>query len=166
MGLSIAIMVVISRFSISIPILGFTSIKVGLGFIVTFFVATEISPLSGAIVAAASDVIHAFLFPIGPYFVGFTITSFISGLIVGYLFKLLSHNKNNNSASFFTCLICVSVTKLFITIANTFWINILYSTPFSALIIPRLIAMVLMIIIITPICFVISKYSHNIIKIS
>lgn len=165
MGLAIAILVVMGKFlSFTFPIMGFPSIKIGFGLSLIFLVAIKMSPIKAATVAALADVIHATLFPIGPFFPGFTLTSFLSGLMIGYSFIWLNKifAKNNYfSASFIACSISILVTEIFITLLNTLWLNILYSTPISILIIPRIFAAIIRTFLIVPISYFLYKFSKN-----
>ena len=163
-GVAVTLMVVISKFSIGVPIVGFTSVKVDFGFIIMFLVATLVNPVSGAVVAALADVLHSFLFPVGPFFPGFALTRFLSGLIVGYVFIYLNKILVKNSIkkiSFIACLFSVLITQIFSTLLNTVWISIVYSIEASVLIWPRCIALIIRTILITPVCYVLYKFFKN-----
>ncbi len=164
MGIAVALTVVVSRFlSFVIPLFGFTTIKVSFGFIIIFLVSTQIHPICGGIVAAIADVVGAFLFPIGAYFPGFTLTSFLAAIMVGYLFKFF--NKNNlKQTSFVACFSSVAIAMAFITFLNTFWVQILFSVPFKVLIIPRIISTAIVVILISPAVFFLSRLLKKIVK--
>lgn len=157
MGIAIALTVIASRFlSFVIPLFGFQTIKISFGFIIIFLVSTQIHPICGGVVAAISDVVRSFLFPIGAYFPGFTLTSFLAGIMVGYLFKLFNR-KNAERISFLACFGAVVISMAFISFLNTFWAQILFSVPFEVLIIPRLISTAIVVILISPVVFFLSK---------
>ena len=84
LAMLIAIEVILSRF-LSINA---WNIKIGFGFVPVVIAAILYGPLAGGIVGALSDFIGALLFPIGTYFPGFTLTSFLMGMIFGlFLYK-------------------------------------------------------------------------------
>ena len=74
----------------------------------------------------------AILFPIGPYFPGFTLTAFLTGMIYGkFLYKKTSIPRIAGA---------VLVTQLLLSlVVNSFWISILYSSPYTALLATRIV---------------------------
>ena len=84
LAMLIAIEVILSRF-LSINA---WNIKIGFGFVPVLIAAILYGPLAGGLVGALSDFIGAVLFPIGTYFPGFTLTSFLMGFVFGlFLYK-------------------------------------------------------------------------------
>ena len=84
LAMLIAIEVILSRF-LSVNA---WNIKIGFGFIPVVIAAVLYGPLAGGIVGALSDFIGALLFPIGTYFPGFTLSSFLMGVVFGlFLYK-------------------------------------------------------------------------------
>ena len=74
LGLLTAVEVVLSRFcSISA-----WNIKIGFSFVPIAIGGILFGPLGGGLVGALGDFIGAVLFPIGPYFPGFTLTAFLT----------------------------------------------------------------------------------------
>ena len=63
------------------------NIKIGFSFVPVVIGAMLYGPLGGAVVGALGDFIGALLFPIGPYFPGFTLTAFLTGAVFGLLLK-------------------------------------------------------------------------------
>src|SRR5690606_32512622 len=84
MGLLVGTEVVLSRFaSISL-----WNAKIGFGFVPLVIAAILMGPIKAGIVGALADFIGATLFPIGTYFIGFTITNFLTGVVLGmFLYK-------------------------------------------------------------------------------
>ncbi len=82
-ALLIALQIVLSRF-LSIQA---WSIKIGFGFIPVVIAATLFGPVDAAIVGGMADLLGTLLFPIGPYFPGFTFTAALIGVIFGLLLK-------------------------------------------------------------------------------
>ena len=94
--------------------------------------AIMFGPLKAGIVAALADFIGAILFPIGPYFPGFTLTAFLTGLSFG----IFLHKKQ----SAVRILGAVAINQLLLSLLlNTFWISILYTSPYGAVLATRII---------------------------
>ena len=79
LALLTAIQVVLSRF-LSFSTL---SLKIGFAFLPVTIGAAVLGPVGGAIVGGLGDFLGAVLFPIGPYFPGFTLTTALSGVAFG-----------------------------------------------------------------------------------
>lgn len=133
LGLLVAVDIVLSRFlSISA-----WNIKIGFSFVPIALAAILYGPLAGGLVAAVGDFLGAVLFPIGPYFPGFTFTAFLTGMVFG----LFLHKKQNlrNIAG------AVLVNQLIMSLLlNTLWISILYGSPFLPLLETRVFQAVLL----------------------
>lgn len=122
LGLLVAVEIVLSRFcSISA-----WNMKIGFGFLPVAVAAVMYGPLSAGIVAALGDFIGAILFPIGPYFPGFTLTAFLTGLIFG----LFLYKKQSASRIFGAVIVNQLILSLLL---NTLWISVLYGSPFHTL---------------------------------
>lgn len=121
-----AIEIVLSRFlSISA-----WNIKIGFSFIPVVLAAILYGPLAAGAVGALGDFLGAILFPIGPYFPGFTLTAFLTGLVFGFFL----HKKNSilNTAA------AVGINQFILSLfLNTYWISVLYGSPYSALLATR-----------------------------
>ena len=122
-----ALEIVLSRFlSISA-----WNTKIGFAFVPVVLAALLLGPLQAGIVAALADFLGALLFPVGPYFPGFTLTAFLMGLCYGlFLYK---------KQSFLRILLAVAVHQLVLSLLlNTLWISMLYGSPYAALLVSRL----------------------------
>ena len=106
----------------------FTDVSMNLSFEVA---ALLLGALNAGIVAALADFLGALLFPVGPYFPGFTLTAFLMGLCYGlFLYK---------KQSFVRILAAVAVHQLVLSLLlNTLWISLLYGSPYKALLVSRL----------------------------
>lgn len=115
LGVLISTEVVLSRFfSISA-----WNIKIGFSFL-------------PVVVAALGDLIGALLFPIGAYFPGFTLTAFLTGIVFG----LFLHK----GQSMMRVIGAVAVNQLVLSLLlNTLWISVMYHSPFSALLVVRIV---------------------------
>lgn len=128
MALLVAIEIVLSRF-LSINA---WNLKIGFSFIPIVIAAYLYGPICAGIVAAMGDFLGAILFPIGPYFPGFTLTAFLTGVVFG----LFLYQKNTMGRAFLAVLINQLLLSLLL---NTFWISFLYDMPFTATFMTRIL---------------------------
>lgn len=126
LGTLLAAEIVLSRFlSVSA-----WNIKLGFSFVPVAIAAMLYGPLPAAVTAALGDFLGALLFPIGPYFPGFTLTAFLTGLTFGALL----HTKQSAART----ALAVGIVQLPLSLLlNTFWISLLYSSPFWPLLATR-----------------------------
>ena len=82
MSILVALEVIIARFGTIRPT---QSIKISLDFIPIVAAAVLYGPVPAVIISILADVLGAFLFPVGPYFPGFTLTAALTGLLYGLL---------------------------------------------------------------------------------
>lgn len=127
-ALLIALHIVLSRFCS----INAWNIKIGFSFVPVFIAAYLYGPLFAGSVGGLGDFLGAVLFPIGPYFPGFTLTCFASGL----LFGILLHRKRS-----FPRILCAVLADQLVLglLLNTFWISVLYGSPFRALFLTRVV---------------------------
>ena len=128
LGVLLALEIVLARFlSISA-----WNIRVGFSFVPIVLAAMLYGPIPAATVAALGDFLGALLFPIGPYFPGFTLTAFLTGLTFG----LFLYKKRGLARTAAAVLIVQFLLGL---LMNTFWISALYQSPFVPLLATRVI---------------------------
>ena len=102
------------------------NMKIGLAFLPVYAAAYLYGPWIAAIVGWLGDLIGALIFPIGPYFPGFTLSCALTGVIFGLLLKGGKPLKSVIAA--------VAMDQVFIgLLMNTFWISLLYGSPFLQL---------------------------------
>lgn len=105
--------------------------KIGFGFVAVALCAALFGPAYALILGGLADFLGAVLFPIGPYFFGFTLTAMLTGLCFGILLY-----KKTNALKLF---ICVFINQFILSlVVNSLWIHLLYGTPFSAVLISRI----------------------------
>lgn len=92
---------------------------VSFGFITVAFAACYLGVPYAMAVAGLGDLIGAVIKPFGPYFVGFTVTNLVVGLILGLFLK-----KNANIIKIGLAVIISKITCSLIL--NTIWVSILY----------------------------------------
>lgn len=128
MGLLVALQVVLSRFfSINA-----WNLKIGFSFLPIAVAGMFFGPIGAAIVATVADLVGAILFPSGQFFIGFTVTALLGGLVWGTFL----HKKQTNGR----ILCAVLIEQLILSLLmNTLWISILYSSPFVPLMTSRVV---------------------------
>lgn len=125
-GLLAATHIILSRFlSINTAIL-----KIGFAFVPVFLAAWAYGPLPAAAVGALGDFLGAVLFPIGPYFPGFT----LSCALTGVLFGLLLHKEQTLPR----ILAAAALNQFGVgLLLNTFWLHILQGVSYPVLLYTR-----------------------------
>lgn len=152
LGVLVAMEVVLSRFlSISTPL-----VKIGFSFIPLVVLAMAYGPLYSAIGGAMGDFIGAILFPIGPYFPGFTASAFLTGLVFGlflYKHQLPAWEKPECNGirklgayakmavyRYWRVVTASILIAVVVTLAlDTIWLHVLYGDGFIALLPSRLL---------------------------
>lgn len=140
-ALLLAASIVINRFlsiNTSILSIGFTFVPLMLAGIILGFKYS-------LVIAGLSDLIGALLFPFGSYFVGYTISSILTGLIYG----LLLYNKDGfvfNKKFLIRLLIAILIVCILINgLLNTIWIIMTVKKASYAIIPTRVLKQLLMI---------------------
>ncbi len=115
----LALLIILSRFlSIKTPI-----VKVSFAFVPTMLCAIWLGPKWTILMNILGDVIGATLFPTGPYFVGYTVTTAIAGLIYG----LLLYKKESECYSNVNFLIRLIIATVLVTVICNMGLNTLWS---------------------------------------
>ena len=140
LGVLTALEIVLSRFLS----LNAWNLKIGFSFVPVALAGMLFGPLAGGIVGALGDFLGAVLFPIGPYFPGFTLTAFLTGVVFGLFLR-----KKRTALS---VLGSVAVNQLLLSLLlNTLWISVLYGSPY----VPLLTTRVVQCAILAPVQFVV-----------
>ena len=116
----VAIEVVLNRFlSINTP-----GLKIGFSFVPIVIAAILFGPARAGLIYALADLIGAILFPIGPYFPGFTVCAALMGMVYGvFLYK------KERIGFFKNILPPVIINNLILgLLINTVWVSILYGS--------------------------------------
>lgn len=126
-GLLVALEIVLTRF-LSINTL---SVRIGFGFLPMALAGMLYGPLWGTVTGGLSDFLGAILFPMGPYFPGFTLTAMLMGACFGCFL--------HRGASLGRTLAAVAINRIPLSLGlNTLWISVLYGKAFWALVPGRL----------------------------
>lgn len=128
LGLLIALDVVLTRFlSIQLPFS-----RIGFGFLPIAVVGMLFGPFYGVLAGIAGDLIGISLFPTAPYFIGFTISAAIRGLIYGIFLR-------NRPLKFMQIAIASILVSTVVTIClDTTWLHIILGKGYLALLPIRL----------------------------
>ena len=147
-------LIVLSRFlSIKTPI-----VKISFAFIPTMLCAIWLGPKWAILLNVLGDIIGATLFPTGPFFIGYTISTAIAGLIYG----LLLYKKEENAYGDLQFVLRLIISVILVTIIsniglNTLWISITTGKAFIVLLGTRLIKEIIMIPVRVVVIFFIEK---------
>ena len=128
LGVLVAMEIILSRF-LSINT---WSTKIGFGFIPVAAAAILLGPAGGAVCGGLADFLGAILFPIGPYFPGFTLTAALTGLIFGLLF----HKEQTPVRVVLAVLINQFILGLLV---NSYFISVLYGADLRGLLATRIV---------------------------
>ena len=129
LSILLALEVIIARFGTIRPS---ESIKLSLDFIPIVIAAILYGTVPAVVMSILADILGAFLFPVGPFFPGFTVTAAMTGLIYGLLLK--------KSQSFPRVISAVLLQQILCSLLlNTFWLHVLYGLPYLPTMAARLI---------------------------
>jgi len=138
----LAMLIILSRFlSIKTPIL-----KISFSFVPTMLCAIWLGPKWTILLNVLGDLIGATLFPTGPYFVGYTISTAIAGFIYGIL--LYQKPDKTYSTKEFIIRLIVSTTLVAVIVnmgLNTLWSVITTGKAFFVLLSARIVKQLIMI---------------------
>lgn len=149
LGLFIAMNIVLVRILSFMPL---PTIRIDFGFISIALSSVMFGPVLGGVTGAVSDIIGYFISPKGPYFPGFTISAFVSGLIYG----LVLYKKPN---TIFRVIIAAVLSVLLVDVAlNTVWLEILYHKGILVILPARLLKSAIMLPIQVFVIYVLRRY--------
>lgn len=159
-ALMLTLSIILSRFlSIKTPLLA-----IGFGFVPILLSAIWLGPKYTVIISGLSDIIGGIVFPFGEFFIGFTISSVLSGLIYG----LILYKKNeelNKKGMIIRLIISIIIVTLIINMGlNTIWLMIMYKKAFLVLLSTRIIKELVMIPIQVITVFLVAEGLKPIIK--
>ena len=154
----LAMLIVLSRFlSIKTPI-----VKISFSFVPTMLCAIWLGPKWTILLNVLGDLIGATLFPTGPYFVGYTISTLISGFIYGIF--LYQKEENSYTTKQFVIRLILSTTLVAVIVnmgLNTLWTSITTGKAFLVLLSARIIKEIVMIPIHVIVMLFIEKALRN-----
>ncbi len=132
----LAMLIVLSRFlSVKTPIT-----KISFAFVTTMLCATWLGPKWTLLLNVLGDVIGATLFPTGPYFVGYTVSTAIAALIYGFLLYKKEPNSFSEKVFILRVVFAVLLVTFFVNIGlNTLWTSITSGKAFKVLFFTRFV---------------------------
>lgn len=140
-ALMITISIVFSRFlSIKTPILSIT-----FNFVPIMLSAIWLGPKYSSIIAGIADLIGAILFPFGEFFIGFTISAILMGLIYGLVLYKKQGECSKTELVIRLIIASTLVTLIVHVLLNTLWLVIMYDKAFIVLISTRIVKELVMI---------------------
>ena len=108
------------------------NLKIGFSFVPVAIAGMLFGPIPAATVAALGDFVGALVFPIGPYFPGFTFTAFLTGIVFGFFLK--------GKTTVPRVLAAVGINQLILSLLlNSLWISVLYGSPYLPLLSTRIV---------------------------
>lgn len=153
-ALLLALLIVLSRFlSIKTPIM-----KISFAFVPTMLCAIWLGPKYTVLINVIGDVIGATLFPTGPYFIGYTISTGVAGLIYGLLLYKKSSDQYSDKQFLLRLIIATTLVAVFVNmILNTLWISITGGKAFFVLLWTRIAKQLIMIPVHVTVIFFLEK---------
>ena len=120
--------------------------KVSFAFVPTMLCATWLGPKWTVLLNVLGDLIGATLFPTGPYFIGYTISTAIAGLIYGLLLYKKESNIISEKKFFLRVTIAVTLIAVIVNMGlNTLWTSITTGKAFQVLFLTRVPKQIIMI---------------------
>lgn len=146
--------IVLSRF---LTIYITPNIKISLAFI-PLAIACRRNIVGGVAVAALGDLIGSMLFPVGPYFYGFTITAAVNAVI----YSLVLQGNIKGKKGFAKASLAATIQQIIGgVLLNTVWLCSLYGSPVKVVFVSRLILAAIMIpiqiLLIPPVLRIVDK---------
>lgn len=150
----LALLIILSRFlSIKTPIL-----KISFAFVPTMLCAVWLGPKWTILLNVLGDVIGATLFPTGPYFVGYTISTAVAALIYGLLLYKKSSDTYNNKQFLIRLVLSTLLVAVIVNMGlNTLWSAITTGKAFWVLLSTRIVKQLIMIPIHVIVIFFLEK---------
>lgn len=140
-ALMITLSIVLSRFlSIKTPFLA-----ISFSFVPTMLSAIWLGPKYTCLIAGIADLIGAIVFPFGEFFIGFTVSSILAGLIYGLILYKKEGELSKKSLLIRLIISTLAVTLVINTGLNTLWLVIMYDKAFIALLMARVVKELIMV---------------------
>ena len=130
LALLLAAQLVLGKF----PVIGIWSVRIDFVFLATFLMGWWFGPGWAAIAAGLGDIVNALIFGAGaPYFPGFTVSAILGGLIYGAFFYRQPMTWWRAISASLLIMVVINVGL------NTYWLTLLYHTPFWGMLPVRLL---------------------------
>lgn len=138
----LALLIILSRFlSLKTPYM-----KISFAFVPTMLCAVWLGPKWTILLNVLGDVIGATLFPTGPYFPGYTLTTAIAGLIYGFILYKKEGKEYSNVNFLIRLIIATTLVAVICNMGlNTLWTAITAGKAFWVLLGTRVVKQLIMI---------------------
>lgn len=130
LGVLMGLRIALSRFSVMIG----PNNRLAFGFIIASIIGMLFGPWVAGFSSVGTDLLTSFLFGTqgGPFFIGFTLTAFVGGVVYGFF---LHRKEIKWQHVLLAVLVNTILTNL---VMNTLWVNILFKTPVFVLLASRI----------------------------
>lgn len=140
------------------------TIRISFNLVVSAFCGYYLGPIWGGLTLFTEDLIGALLFPSGTFFIGFSISAALKGIMFGLILQ-------NKKLTLSRIIIAFSFASIIISgFLDTFWLTILYRNPFiegftissvlnafNITLMPRLISIPILFVVNVLITYILSK---------
>lgn len=155
LGLLVAMDVLLTHI---IPVIQWDVIRISFGFVPESFSSMLFGPWIGGLGATLGDLIGMMVAPKGPYFPGFTLSAFLTGIIYG----LFLYKKPKTILRITLAVVCI---MLFVDLGlNTYWLTILLGKGYLALLPARVIKSAAMLPVQIAVTFLMWRYAGKYIE--
>jgi len=121
-GMMVALSIVLGRMLV-IPLS--QDLRVSFAYLPIAMSGMLFGPMAAVMCAVLADIIGANLFPSGPFFIGFTLSAALAGLVWGMAFYRLN-------IRFWHCLVAVMVVNFGVHVClNSYWVMLLYGRAWT-----------------------------------
>ncbi len=142
-ALLLALTIVLARFlSINTQLL-----SIGFSFVPIALAGYWLGPKYSVLIAMLADIIGALLFPSGTFFIGFTISAIIKGLIYGLALYKKEGEMTNKELIIRIIIASVLVSGIVNILMNALWLMIMYDKAFIAVLSARIIPQLIMVVV-------------------
>lgn len=150
----LAMLILLSRFlSIKTPIT-----KISFAFVPTMLCAIWLGPKWTILLNVLGDIIGATLFPTGPFFIGYTVSTAVSAAIYGLILYKKEANSYNDKQLILRLIISTTLVAIVVNMGlNTLWTSITTGKAFFVLLATRVIKQLIMIPIHVIVIFFLEK---------
>lgn len=154
----LTLQIILSRFlSIKTPI-----IKISFAFVPTMLCAIWLGTKWTILLNVLGDIIGATLFPTGPYFIGYTISTAVAAFIYGLLLYKKQEDTFTDKQFIMRVIISVILVAIIVNMGlNTLWTSITSGKAFKVLFATRFVKQIIMIPIHIAVILFIEKMLRN-----
>ncbi len=138
----LAMLVILSRFlSIKTPIT-----KISFAFVPTMLCAIWLGPKWTILLNVLGDIIGATLFPTGPFFIGYTISTAVAAIIYSFILYKKEPDSYSDKQLILRLIISTTLVAIIVNMGlNTLWTSITTGKAFWALLVTRIVKQLIMI---------------------